>query len=107
VPDGQSHVVALTNQSGSGVDNYSYDQWGRPISISQSVPQQLRYNGYWYDTELGWYWHSVRTYEPMLGHCEQPDPSEKDGLVSCVYAPAPWGAVTTSAKGPATALNAR
>ncbi len=65
VMDGQSNVVTLTD-SGNVVDSYKYDQWGKPISVSETVPQQLRYAGYWYDNELGWYWLSVRAYDPML-----------------------------------------
>jgi len=64
--DGRQNVVALTNASGAVVDRYSYDLWGRPISISETVPQQLRYAGYWYDSETGWYWLSVRAYDPTL-----------------------------------------
>ena len=86
VLDGQGNVVALTDQGGNVVDSYSYDQWGRPISISETVPQQLRYAGYWYDNELGWYWLAVRSYDPALERFLQPDPSEIEGLFSYVYA---------------------
>ena len=86
VLDGQGNVVALTDQGGNVVDRYSYDQWGRPISISETVPQQLRYSGYWYDNELAWYWLTVRSYDPALERFLQPDPSEQEGLFSYVYA---------------------
>jgi len=86
VLDGQGNVVALTNQSGAVVDAYTYDQWGKPLTVSESVPQQLRYAGYWYDNELGWYWLSVRPYDPVLERFTQPDPSEIQGLFSYVYA---------------------
>src|SRR6185437_9083233 len=86
VLDGQGNVVALTNQSGAVVDSYTYDQWGKPLTVSESVPQQLRYAGYWYDNELGWYWLSVRAYDPVLARFLQPDPSELEGLFSYVYA---------------------
>ena len=86
VLDGQGNVVALTDQGGNVVDSYRYDQWGRPTSVQESVPQQLRYAGYWYDGELGWYWLSVRSYDPALGRFLQPDPSELEGLFSYVYA---------------------
>jgi len=86
VIDGQSNVVALTDQGGNVVDSYSYDQWGKPTSVQEAVPQQLRYAGYWYDGELGWYWLSVRSYDPALERFLQPDPSELEGLFSYVYA---------------------
>jgi len=69
---------------GNVVDQYSYDLWGEPEAVSETVPQQLRYAGYWYDTELGWYWLSVRSYDPE-GRLLQPDPSEQDGVRTYVY----------------------
>ena len=85
VLDGQGNVVALSNGAGSVVDRYSYDQWGKLLSVSESVPQQLRYAGYWYDNELGWYWLSVRAYDPVLERFLQPDPSELEGLFNYIY----------------------
>jgi len=86
VLDGQGNVAALTNATGAVVDSYRYDQWGKLVTISESVPQQLRYAGYWYDNELGWYWLTVRAYDPALARFVQPDPSEQEGLFSYVYA---------------------
>jgi len=86
VVDGQGNVVSLTNQAGNVVDSYSYNQWGKPTTVSESVPQQLRYAGYWYDSELAWYWLTVRSYDPALQRFLQPDPSEIEGLFSYVYA---------------------
>ena len=54
--DGLGNVVALTDVSGNVVDQYAYDLWGTPTLVQETVPQQLRYQGYWYDNELGWYW---------------------------------------------------
>ena len=84
--DGRQNVVALTGSGGNVVDRYSYDLWGRPISISETVPQQLRYAGYWYDNETQWYWLSVRSYDPALERFLQPDPSEIEGVQSYAYA---------------------
>ena len=86
VLDGQGNVVALTDSSGAVVDRYAYDQWGSLTDISESVPQRLRYRGYWLDQELGWYWLSVREYDPALHRFLQPDPSEQEGLFSYAYA---------------------
>jgi RHS repeat-associated protein len=49
------------------------------------VAQPLRYAGYWYDRELGWYWLSVRAYDPVLERFLQPDPSMATGTRSYVY----------------------
>jgi RHS repeat-associated protein len=84
--DGRGNVVGLTNSSGSLVDSYTYDLWGKLLSISETVPQQLRYAGYWYDNELGWYWLGTRAYDPVLERFLQPDLSQSSGLFSYVYA---------------------
>jgi YD repeat-containing protein len=43
--DGLGNVVALTDASGNVVDQHAYDLWGKPTTVSESVPQQLRYQG--------------------------------------------------------------
>ena len=99
MPDGRGNVVALTDNTGKVVDRYAYDIWGMPTTISEQVPQPLLYGGYVYDRELsgpgdvtatgqpvGWYWLSVRHYDPSLKRFLQPDPSEQEGTMSYVYA---------------------
>jgi len=57
--DGQGSVVALTDANGSVVDRYAYDSWGESTSddrTNEHVPQQLRYQGQYYDEKLTWYW---------------------------------------------------
>ncbi len=78
-------VVALTDSGGNVVNRYSYDVWGTPVATSESVPQRLRYAGYWWDSELNWYWVSVRSYDPVLKRWLQPDPSQQDGVRTYVY----------------------
>jgi len=48
------------------VDAYAYDAWGQPAGAYESVAQPFRYAGYWWDNNLGWYWVSVRSYDPSL-----------------------------------------
>jgi len=87
VLDGQGSVVAVTDINGKVVDRYNYDSWGEPIGKDyETVPQQLRYAGYWYDAELQWYWLSVRYYDPEDLHFLQPDPSDQDGVHTYAYA---------------------
>ena len=99
VLDGKGNVVALTTASGVVVDRYHYDVWGVPTIDREEVPQPLLYGGYVYDRELsgpgdvtatgqaaGWYWLSVRPYDPSLKRFLQPDPSEQEGTMSYVYA---------------------
>ena len=84
--------MALTDASGQVVDRYHYDVWGVPAIDLERVPQPLLYAGYVYDREFhgpgeaaGWYWLSVRHYDPALGRFLQPDPSEQEGTRSYVY----------------------
>ncbi len=68
------------------VDQYAYDLWGLPTTVSEQVPQQLRYRGYWYDDETGWYWLQIRAYDPVLKRVVEPEPSGQDGQFSYAYA---------------------
>jgi len=87
VLDGHSTVVALTDSGGNVVDRYGYDAWGAPIAsqTSESVPQPLRYAGYWYDQAVGWYWVGARSYDPGLKRWLQPGPSARDDAHDYVY----------------------
>ena len=49
------------------------------------MPQQLRYQGYWYDNQVGWYWLGTRYYDPTLGRFLQSDRSGKEGVYSYTY----------------------
>jgi len=86
--DGRGNVVALTDSTGKVVDRYAYDSWGELTSndaTDETVPQQLRYAGYWYDEKLSWYWLSVRYYDPEIERFLAPDPSEQDGVRTYAY----------------------
>lgn len=72
---------------------------GAPTVVSETVPQPLRYRGYWYDgwydgagddqvgaytsddqKPLAWSWLGTRAYDPTLKRFVQPDPSARDGV---------------------------
>ena len=69
----QGDVVAILNNSGVAVVRYTYDAWGRHLSISGSMASTLgqynpfRYRGYIYDSETGLYYVSSRYYDPEIG----------------------------------------
>ena len=65
----QGDVVHLVNTSGKAVASYSYDPYGAVISKSGSLADlnPLRYRGYYYDTETGFYYLQSRYYDPALG----------------------------------------
>ncbi len=86
VLDGQGSVVAVTDASGKVVDRYNYDSWGEQIGrYPETVPQQLRYAGYWYDSEVEWYWLTTRYYNPEDLRFLQPDRSDQDGVHTYAY----------------------
>ncbi len=87
VLDGHGSVVAVTDASGKVVDRYNYDLWGESIGKDyQTVPQEFRYRGYWWDGEVQWYWLGGRHYDPEAEVFLQPDPTDLDGVHSYVYA---------------------
>jgi len=85
--DGQGSVVAVTDSNGKVVDRYNYDSWGEQIGrYPETVPQQLRYASYWYDSEVEWYWLTTRYYNPEDLRFLQPDPLDLDGVHTYAYA---------------------
>ena len=65
----QGDVVKLVDGSGTSVASYAYDAWGDILSSSGSKAEinPLRYRGYYYDTETGFYYVSSRYYDPEVG----------------------------------------
>ena len=73
----QGDVVGLLNSSGTLVANYSYNAWGEIISVTNATGtaitssthianlNPLRYRGYYYDTETGFYYLQSRYYDPV------------------------------------------
>lgn len=67
------------------MDRYGYDVWGQlpATQTSETVAQPFRYASYWCDKELCWYWVTLHSYNPTLGHWLQPDPSVAGGGRDC------------------------
>ena len=69
----QNDIVKIIDGSGNTVVQYTYDSWGKPISVTGTlastlgVNQPFRYRGYVYDTETGWYYLQSRYYDPSIG----------------------------------------
>ena len=63
----QGDVVGLVNSSGGWVAQYTYNAWGEIITSSGSMANinPLRYRGYYYDTETGFYYLQSRYYDPV------------------------------------------
>ena len=66
----QGDVMALVTSEGVEVAKYTYDAWGNvtpDTTLWLSVRNPLRYRGYYYDSETGWYYLQSRYYDPALG----------------------------------------
>lgn len=70
-------VVGITDAEGNMIASYSYDEWGKLLSIEtaeENNAEQLavaemnpfRYRGYYYDNETGMYYLQSRYYNPDL-----------------------------------------
>ena len=66
-------VVAIFDDDGNRVVEYTYDAWGNILSVSGSMADTigainpLRYRGYVYDRETGLYYLQSRYYNPTIG----------------------------------------
>ncbi|MBE6649615.1 MAG: hypothetical protein E7614_08905 [Ruminococcaceae bacterium] len=78
----QGDITGIVNSSGTVVVSYTYDAWGTPVSITGSMASTLgeinpiRYRGYYYDTETGFYYLQSRYYDPIVGRFISPDSTE-------------------------------
>ena len=74
-------VVDIYNQDGTIAAHYIYDSWGKTVSILDNdvngneitdpnnigIINQIRYRGYYLDTETGYYYLMSRYYNPEIG----------------------------------------
>ncbi len=72
--DHTGDVIGITEADGKGVVEYAYDDWGN-MSIACLVGEDgeyiananpLRYRGYYYDAETGYYYLQSRYYDPSI-----------------------------------------
>ena len=74
----QGDITAITDANGNIVAKYTYDEWGKPLSITDGNGNDvsanenhianinpLRYRGYYYDSETGFYYLLTRYYDPV------------------------------------------
>lgn len=68
----QGDVVGIIDETGTQVVSYEYGPWGDLLSVTgtlaDTIGQQnpLRYHGYYYDTETGFYYLQSRYYDPEV-----------------------------------------
>ena len=74
----QEDVIAILDTDGEVVARYTYDAWGKVLSVTDANGNintsstfignvnPIRYRGYNYDTETGWYYLGTRYYDPQV-----------------------------------------
>ena len=71
----QGDVIRIVNTTGATMTEYKYDAWGNILSITKTAQDTndisnvnpIRYRGYFYDTETGFYYLQSRYYDPSIG----------------------------------------
>ena len=64
----QGDVMYLVDGSGNTVASYTYDPYGNILTATGSLAEEnpLRYRGYVYDEETGFYYVYSRYYDPEI-----------------------------------------
>ena len=65
----QGDVVSIADANMNVVGSYTYDAWGKILSVTGSIAQinPIRYRSYYYDSETGFYYLQSRYYDPETG----------------------------------------
>ncbi|MBQ9594188.1 MAG: hypothetical protein IJR36_09995, partial [Lachnospiraceae bacterium] len=74
----QGDITKIIDEDGSSIGTYSYDAWGKVTSVSGTIAQAnpLRYRGYYYDEETGFYQLGSRYYDPEIGRFVSADDAD-------------------------------
>ncbi len=80
VRNAQNDVIGITDKNGNFVAKYTYDEWGKILTITDGNGVDVsansthianlnpfRYRSYFYDAETGFYWLNTRYYDPAIG----------------------------------------
>lgn len=72
----QNDVIAITDAGGGTMAAYYYDEWGKLLGIETAADSEeqmeiaqanpIRYRGYYYDNETGYYYLQSRYYDPSI-----------------------------------------
>ena len=65
----QGDVIRMLDSTGATVASYEYDPYGNILSATGTMAEAnpLRYRGYYYDRETGFYYLNSRYYDPKIG----------------------------------------
>ncbi|MGP3611028.1 RHS repeat-associated core domain-containing protein [Anoxybacillus sp. PDR2] len=80
-------VIRIVDENGATVANYSYDPWGKVLSVLENAAvtgQPLGYAGYYYDRETKLHYLQARYYDPETARfiSRDPDPGDLDNPLS-------------------------
>ena len=72
VKNAQGDITDITDNWGNIIASYTYDPWGKVLSVTGSDTvignlNPFRYRGYYYDDETGLYYLQSRYYDPEVG----------------------------------------
>ncbi|KPV61171.1 hypothetical protein QJ48_01470 [Paenibacillus sp. A3] len=76
--NGHGDVVGLTDGSGNILNQYTYDIWGNPLTVTEQVPQPFRYSGEFWDNSAHFQYLRARWYDPSVGRFMSQDTYEGD-----------------------------
>ena len=87
----QGDVVAIVNKNGEVKAEYTYDPFGKVLSVTNASgtsigdTNPIRYRGYYYDQESGFYYLQSRYYDPNLCRFINADglASTGQGFIGC------------------------
>ena len=83
----QGDVVALLDSTGNTVAEYSYNAWGELLTATGTMADTnpIRYRGYYYDSESGFYYLQSRYYDPEICRFINADglASTGQGILGC------------------------
>jgi len=76
----QGDVSYIMGTDGAWRSSYTYDEWGNLLSVTGDTTlanlNPIRYRGYYYDSETGFYCLQSRYYDPEIGRFISPDSTD-------------------------------
>jgi RHS repeat-associated protein len=72
--DGLNSITAITDQSGTPVQSYTYDSFGMVKPANTTFRNSYTYTGREWDKETGLYYYRARYFDPMEGRFVSKDP---------------------------------
>ena len=85
----QGDVEEIVDKNGNSVVKYAYNEWGKLLSITGSMAaaggriNPIRYRGYYYDGETGYYYLQSRYYNPDICRFINADEPSLNALGFC------------------------